>query len=212
MLSLFSDFVTGLLSGPIPLVPPRSRIISWISFWDLFEHNNARLCVVSCPPQPLRVPPHESWFPLSLTKNLPVLCVSVSIYSYRFGPFLLCSSVFPHTNTPIRTHPHPSTPNCILDCPSVSPLSHPCNPSVPSPILVSCMSSLAHPSLPMSPSRVRSCPYTSLHPSTPNHTHLWPFLVCIFTIYHTTSTTLYFVRFDHVYNTHRFRVVRIRFS
>lgn len=181
MLSLFSDFVTGLLSRPIPLVPPRFRTISWISFWGLFVHKNARLCVVSCPPQS---PPSSSTrvvIPLVPDKNLPVLCVSVSIYSYRFGPFFCVPSVFPHTNTPICTHPHPSTPNCILDCPSVSPLSHPCNPSVPSPILVSCMSSCAHPRLPMSPSRVRPCPYTSLHPSTPNHTHLWPFLVCIFT-------------------------------
>ena len=118
--------------------------------------------------------------PCPWQKSPCFMCVRLHLFVPVWS-FLLCSSVFPHTNTPICTHPHPSTPNCILDCPSVSPLSHPCNPSVPSPILVSCMSSCAHPRLPMSPSRVRPCPYTSLHPSTPNHTHLWPFLVCIFT-------------------------------
>ena len=118
MVSLFYDrtFVSIYSSRSTPFLYP------FVSFFcTLFIHNKTPLCVVSCLPQP---PPLSSTRVLSPRKNLPVLCVSSWIYSYSFDHFLcvfLCLLTQLHPSASIRTHPHPFTPNCTFDCPSVYP-------------------------------------------------------------------------------------------
>ena len=142
----------------------------------------------------------------------PCLCVSVSIYSYRFGTFFcvpLCSLTLIHPSAPTHTHPNPT----------VSLIAPPCLPYLTHVIRV-----FPHPYLcrvcPPAPTRASPCPLhvsdrapthhcIHPHPITPIYD---PFLYVYLPIYHTPYNTLYFVRFDNVYNIHRFRVVSIRVS
>ena len=168
--------------------------------------------MVFCPPQP---PPSSSTrvvIPPVPDKNLPVLCVSVSIYSYRFGTFFcvpLCSLTLIHPSAPTHTHPNPT----------VSLIAPPCLPYLTHVIRV-----FPHPYLcrvcPPAPTRASPCPLhvsdrapthhcIHPHPITPIYD---PFLYVYSPIYNTPYNTLHFVRFDNVYNIHRFRVVSIRVS
>ena len=172
VVTFFCDFVTELLSRHIPLVPLRSCILSCFSFCDLFTHNKPPICVVSCPPQPPPRPSTRVTSPPIPRENLPFLCVSSYIYSYSFDHFLCvspCLLTLLHPSATVHTHSHLSVPFIVPPC---IPYPPPCNMSLSTPLPSPCMSSRDHPCPPMSSSCVRSCHYTPLHPSSPNHTHL----------------------------------------
>ena len=188
----------GPLSRYIPLVPRRSCILSWVSFAPCLYTTKPHSVWSPVSLNPLRFPPHES-YPPAKTYLLSV-CPPGSIRTLLtiFFVFFCVSShnyTHPHPSAPIHTHSHPTVPLIVPPC---TPLSHLCNPSLSKPLLTPCMSSRDHPCLPMSSLYVQSCPYTPLHPSSPNHTHLWPSLCVSSPIHYTQSTTLYFIRFDSV--------------